>query len=145
MARFENSVVINRPVEEVFAFMSDVEKAAQYESGVEERVLTSEGPLGVGSAGRDISRFLGRRRESTWEVTEFEPNKRVAIKSTSGPIEYQGSYAWESVGDATKVSVAFETQLGGFFRLAEPLVVRMARRQGEADLANLKDLRESQA
>ena len=38
-----------------------------------------------------------------------------------------------------------EAALGGFFRIAEPIVVRMARRQMETEVANLKDLLEGQA
>ena len=37
-----------------------------------------------------------------------------------------------------------EYEAGGFFKLAEPIIARIIQRQGEADLANLKDLVEAQ-
>ena len=55
------------------------------------------------------------------------------------------SLSFETDEGGTRLSIAGEAQLGGFFRIAEPIVVRMARRQMETDMANLKDLLEAQA
>jgi len=41
--------------------------------------------------------------------------------------------------------MASEFQIGGFFKLAESIVIRMAKRQFEADFENLKDLMEAQS
>jgi uncharacterized membrane protein len=145
MAHFEHSVVINRPVEEVFEYMLDIHKVAQWRSGLVESEKTSEGPTGVGSTWREVETFLGRKMDSTNEMTEFEANKRFSYKATSGPIPLEGGFTFESVEGGTRVTASFDTELGGFFRLAEPIVMRMARRQMEADFANLEDLLESQA
>jgi hypothetical protein len=51
----------------------------------------------------------------------------------------------ESVEGGTRVTMTGEAEVGGFFKLAEPVVGRMAKRQTEANLANLKDILESQA
>ena len=144
MARVENSVVINRPVEEVFAFMSDVEKAALYESGVEERVLTSEGPMGVGSTGRDISRFLGRRMEYTPEVIGYEPGKLLEM-STDMPFEMTIRYEFEDADGGTLARIRVQGEGSGFYRLAAPLLARMVKRNVSSDLRTLKRLLESSA
>ena len=145
MAKLETSVVINRPIEDVFAYVSNPENESLWQSGVVESSLTSQGPMGVGSTAREVRRFLGRRIETTYELTEYEPNKKLSFKTTSGPISGQGGYSFESVEGDTRVTFLFEAQLGGFFKLAEPIVNRMARRQMEADSGNLKDLLEAQA
>ena len=144
MAKIEHSVVINRPVEEVWAFMADPENDSQWVSGLVESTLTTEGPIGVGSRMRDVRRFLGRQMESTLEITEWEPNKRASMKSLSGPMKFQGTRTFESVEGGTRVNESVEAEIGGFFRLAEPLVVRMGKRQIQTDYANLKDVLESQ-
>jgi hypothetical protein len=54
------------------------------------------------------------------------------------------SIAFALVEGGTKVTFRGEGDSGGFFKLADPLVSRMAKRQLEADAANLKDLLESQ-
>ena len=86
-----------------------------------------------------------RRIESTWEVTEHEVNKKSAFKTTSGPIPLKGAWTYEPVAEGTKVSFAMDGDPGGFFRLAEPLVAGIAKRQIENDHNNLKDLLEAQA
>lgn len=144
MASFEHTITISRPVEEVFAFVTDYEKDAQWRSGVEEAVMTSDGPIGVGSTYRGVERFLGRKIESTSEITEFEVDKRFSFKATSGPIPFKASMSFETHGGGTQLSMVAEAELGGFFRIAEPIVVRVARRQIETEMANLKDLLEKQ-
>jgi carbon monoxide dehydrogenase subunit G len=143
MAKLEQTLTIDRPVEEVFAFVSEPEKQAQWRSGIEEAELTSEGPIGVGSTFREVERFLGRKIESTSEVTEFEPNSKFAFKSTSGPVSFEATITLEESADGTRLSMVGDAELGGFFRIAEPIVIRMASRQMETDLASLKTLLEA--
>jgi len=54
-------------------------------------------------------------------------------------------FTFESVAGGTKVTRVTEAELGGFFKLAEPLVARMLKRQFETNFANLKDILEAQA
>lgn len=65
MLRIESSVVINRSIEEVFAFVTDVEKFSQWSAVAEEVKRTSEGPMGVGTMSSFVAHFLGRRLEGT--------------------------------------------------------------------------------
>ena len=86
----------------------------------------------TGGRGHDIyndTKILGRRVEATQEATAYEPNKKFDYKSTSGPIPSQASITFESVGVGTKVTVALQGDVGGFFKLAEPIVHRIIKRQ----------------
>ncbi len=145
MARMEVSVTIKRPVEEVFDFVTDIAKNSQWRSEILEISQTSEGPMGVGATMRVVLRVMGRQQKLTMEVTEYEPNRKFFSKSTSGPFPAQGSYIFESVNGGAKLTFVGEAQLGGFFKLIEPLVVRMQQRQWKTNFANLKDLLEAQA
>jgi uncharacterized protein YndB with AHSA1/START domain len=145
MARIEASVVIDRPIEEVFAFVTDFEKLPQWMSELVEAKQTSEGPAGVGTTLSAVANPLGRRIENTLEVIEYEPNRKFAIKSTSGPVASEDRYTFESVAGGAKVTRVAEAEMGGFFKLAEPLAVRMMRRQFETNFANLKDVLEAAA
>ena len=73
MIRVETSVHINRPGDEVFAFISNFENNPLWQSGQVEARFASEGPLRVGSTYDQVAKFLGRRIESTFEVLEYEP------------------------------------------------------------------------
>ena len=99
----------------------------------------------MGTTYTSVSRLLGRRLESDIEYTAYEPNKRVAGKVTSGPIPFQFETTFEPAAEGgTKVTTGGEGDVGGFFKLAEPIVARMLKRQFETDIANLKDLLEAQ-
>jgi uncharacterized protein YndB with AHSA1/START domain len=145
MTKLESSVVINRPPEEVFAFVTDPGNMTQWMAELVEGKQTSEGPLGVGTTLSAVAKPLGRRAESTQEVVEYEPNSKYAFKSTSGPVASQDNYTFEPVAGGTKLTRVAEAEMSGFFKLAEPLMVRMMQRQFDTNFANLKDLLEAQA
>ncbi len=139
----EHTVVIERPIEEVFAFATDPEKDSLWQSTSLGTEQISEGPVGVGTTFRNTSKFLGRRIESAYEVAEMEPPRRQCVKIVSGPIPASGCCLFEPAEGGTRFTQTFDAEIGGFFRLAEPLVARAIRRQMEADMATLKDLLEA--
>ncbi len=145
MATLEISTVINRPVEEVFAFASNPENFPKWVTGSSEVKKTWAGPIGVGATYRTVLTVLGRRMEGVVEFTEYEPNRSCAMKTKSGPVPVENRTTFERVDGGTRVTFSSVAEPGGFFKLAEPLLVRMIKRQFEADFANLKDLMESHA
>jgi len=145
MIKVKTSVVINRPVEEVFEYMSDPSNNVQWQSGTIESKQTSEGPAGVGTTTQSVTQFLGKRLESTGEITEYEPNRRVGVKSTSGPIPITATTTFEEVEGGTKVTLEGEGDVSGVFKLAEPIVARTAQRQFEGNYLTLKDVLEAGA
>jgi uncharacterized membrane protein len=142
MLKIETTTVINRPVEEVFAVLSNVENNPKWSSAFLEVKKTSQGPIGVGTTWRGVGKFLGKRTEVELEATEHEPNRKLAHKSTS-PFPVNQQMTFENVNGGTRVSVRFEAEPGGFFKLAEPLLASMIKRNIEGELANLKDLMEA--
>ena len=89
--------------------------------------------------------MLGRRIESTNLVTEYEQNKKLFFKTASGPFPVEGGYTFEPVGEGTKLIIIGQADTSGFFKLADPLVAGIVKRQLEASGAILKDLVEAQA
>jgi uncharacterized membrane protein len=144
MLKIESTAVINRPVEEVFAILSNVENNPKWSSAFLEVNKTSDGPVGVGTTWRGVGKFLGNRIEVEIEETEYEPNQKITQKSTS-PFPVNQQMTFENVDGGTRLNVNFEAEPGGFFKLAEPVFKSMAKRGIETDLANLKDLMEAHA
>ncbi|NIS83498.1 MAG: hypothetical protein GTO14_25620 [Anaerolineales bacterium] len=144
MIKIEHSVVINRPVEEVFAFLEDSQNDPKWQAGVLEVEQTSEGAIEVGTTFREVRKFLGRRLESTYEISEYELNKKFAFKATSGPIPYSISTTFEPAAGGTKVSVLGEAEVGGFFKLGEAVVSRTFANALEADFDSLKAIMEAE-
>ena len=145
MTKIENSVVIKRPIEEVFAFMANPENTPLWAGVVREVKLTSEGPIGVGTTYNTVIDLMGRRIESKNEVTEYEPNSKSSTKTTSGPMPLETSMTLKAVEGGTEVTNSAKLEGAGVFKLAEPIFARMANRQVETDFANVKDLLEAQA
>lgn len=144
--RVEVSVAINRDVGDVFAFLSQMENMAIWEPDTIAHLQTSEGPMDVGTMTRWQMRFLGRSMTWTHVVSEFEPNRKITLKSTSGPFRFDAQLSCAPTEAGTEVTWLGEAErgLGGIFgRLAEPLVVAIFRRQQLGHLRQLKDLLES--
>ena len=99
----------------------------------------------VGTTYTHIAQMLGRRIENGYGVTEYEPNKKVSMKSTSGPVPAETSLTVESVEGGNKLALTVAAGIAGVFKLGEPLVARIMGRQQDANFANLKDLLEAQS
>jgi carbon monoxide dehydrogenase subunit G len=142
MVNMEVSIVINRPLEEVFAGLADLENNKKWRSGTVEAEKTSVGPIGVGTTYRMVNGAFGQRMEGEAEVTEFEPNRRFVTKNRSG-VAIETERIFEPVEGGTRVTFTVKAELAGFFQLAEPLVAGMGKRRLESDIADLKDLMEA--
>lgn len=73
MDGFELSIVINRPIEEAFDFLSNLENDIKWRSEWVETRKTSDGAPGVGATFILTGEFLGRQVPTSYEVVEYEP------------------------------------------------------------------------
>lgn len=143
MTKIERSIVIDRPVDEVWEFVHDTADNILWQTTLAESEKLTEGPMDVGTRVREVRHFLGLRIESTWEMTEYEPNRTSAIRGVFGPIPLSGRYRVEAFEGGTRFTVTGELDAHGFFKLAEPVFARIAGRELEANLGHLKDLLEA--
>jgi uncharacterized membrane protein len=88
MTKVEHNVVINQPIEKVFAYVSDARNNPKWQTGILDSKVTPDGPPRVGARVTDVRTFIGKKIEATSEITELEPNKRLGLKSVSGPFPY---------------------------------------------------------
>jgi len=145
MTKIERSIVIGRPVDEVWEFVHDIANDRLWQTTLTESEQLTGGRMGVGTKVREVRHFLGLRIELTWEVTEFEPKRRSAIKGISGPVPLSGGYLLEPVEEGTRFSVSGELDAHGLFKLAEPVFARITARELEANLGHLRDLLEAES
>ena len=144
MVEVEVSEVIKRPAEEIYELISIPENGPKRQSGVLEAEQTSKGPRGVGATKRELRFILGRQTDQTFEVSEYEPIRIIRLKSITGAMPLETSYAFESVEGDTRLTLGGRGETSGFFMFADPLIPRMAERQMEVDVANFKDMQEAQ-
>ncbi len=112
-------------------------------NAIVEEATPSETPVKVGTRVKQRARFLGRKIESTAEVTEHEPDKRFTTK-TDRPFPLTISNAFEAEGSGTKLVVVMEGEPGGFFKVGEQILARIAKKQMQAQLDTAKELLEAQ-
>src|SRR6202140_5621748 len=128
MVNVEIPVNIDRPVEEVFAYLSDVARIPEWNHMVDE-VVPSESRLRVGSTAPLKMRLRGRRIEATQEVTELEINRRVVIK-TGAPISVTDTWTFESLGEnRSRLTYGSVGETKGFFKPAGPIVGRAVEKK----------------
>jgi uncharacterized membrane protein len=146
MDAFELSIVIERPIEEAFAFLANLENDVKWHSAFVEVRNTSNRPNGVGARFLVYEGLLGRRAPATeYEVTEYEPDRIAAWKTVSGALQLRFWRTFERVDGGTRFAVRCEGAPRGLLTLAWPLITRMAKRQQGDDLRKLKELMEARA
>lgn len=137
--RFE--IVIERPLDEVFAVLTDPEKTAAWSSSTEEERWLTPPPHGVGSRRVAVTRILGRLTENEAEVVAFEPDRSWTLRSVRGPA-FETSAEFSEVATGTRVMWRWRFGRGSVSsRLMRPFVP-LFRRRFDADLARLKEYME---
>ena len=111
MAVIESSVKVDRPVEQVWAFITNLEnqkKLSTYITGI-----VVNGPLGMGTQYKIETTSFGMKNVTTNEVVSFEPNKKLGIKTFAAPpaSDVTNTYLLEPDGDGTKLTLQMDATL----------------------------------
>lgn len=138
MRSAEVTETIERPVNEVFAYLEDPRNELKWQSSARDREVLDDGRI------RAVEQWLGRKIEFVWEVTEHVASKRRSLKTISGPFEAKLTLSVEPTDGGTRVTVEAGGVPGGFFgKITEPVVVKLLERDFRADLAKLKAVLEA--
>ncbi|WP_310530053.1 SRPBCC family protein [Nocardioides sp.] len=144
MLTVEESVVVNKPRIEVWEFMTDPDNVPVYCSNIVEYELVSGGKLEVGRICRGVAKVAGRRLELTDEMVEVERGRGGKLVSEDATIPYTLSLHYEDEGDGTKVTWHQEMEsLKGFFKFADPIVLKMYARDVRSNLEKVKTILEA--
>ena len=141
MATFENTVVIRRPIEEVFGFLADFENIPKWNYAILETHKVSQGPIGVGTIYQQV-RSVPSHSEERFEVTAHNPPRQLEIQGQLGPFPSHLAYALDAVPEGTRVTNSVELELRGPGRLLGRVAVPRVRDAVAANLQKLKDLLE---
>lgn len=143
MIKERATIVIERPIEEVFEFMADLERVPEWVAGVREAGSISGDPQTVGARIVHVNEFMGRTFESTFEVLEWESERLMVFEVLSGPLRGRSTETLESFGEsATRVEIEVVGDASGPFKLFGGMAGRAARQQLESSLETLKSLLE---
>jgi uncharacterized protein YndB with AHSA1/START domain len=135
------TVTIARPVEDVFAVLSDVGNVAKWSSNTIEETLLTPGPLRKGSRRRATIRgFAGRTMQNEAEMIEFEPNRRMVVEVLNAPVPARIVIEFTPVEGGTRLDWTGILSPRGILAPTAPLMAAYYRRVFEKDLRNLRDV-----
>jgi len=143
--RFALDVEIERPADAVFAVLADPSNLPRWQEDVESVSGTPGGPLAAGATFTETRSFLGKRIESTLEVTASEPGREFSLRSLTGPVRFSVRHLLEPAPTGTRLRLEGEADPGRVFGLAGPLVRKAAERRTRSDVERLKRLLEAEA
>jgi uncharacterized protein YndB with AHSA1/START domain len=141
MTPIESSIEIARPPEEVFAYVTDPARFAEWQQDVVRVELVGGGQPGLGARFTTTRRVGGVERTMTQEITEFGPPRRWAVKGVDGPIRPSAEVTVEPLagGASSRVHLALDFEGHGIGRPLLPAVRRQARRAAPVSYRKLKE------
>jgi carbon monoxide dehydrogenase subunit G len=139
---FQTSVHVARPIEEVFAFVSDPTRFPSWNSAVTS-VAADSSRAGELSSTYAMRRELpSGRAENGLVIFELAAPTAFGIRTTDGPTPFTYRYRLVATGAATVIELDAEVELPGLAELVAPLAGRAIKRGVDANLATLKQLLE---
>jgi uncharacterized protein YndB with AHSA1/START domain len=127
--RFDVTTVIDRPIEEVFAFLADGTNDPKFSPRVLEMAKTTDGPIGVGTTFASTVKDAGYKTKREFKITEFDPPNRIRWAEVSKNIVTapEGGYELAPEGGGTRVTLHNVLEGHGFGKLIAPMALRQAR------------------
>jgi uncharacterized protein YndB with AHSA1/START domain len=127
---FRATVVIDRPIDDVFAFLADGENDPKFSPRVLQIAKTTDGPPAVGTVYASTVKDAGMKTKREFKLTEFEPPTRIrwAEDSKNLVTAPEGGYDLAPEGEGTRVTVYNVLEGHGLGKLIAPLALRSARK-----------------
>ena len=141
----DSTVLIERPVEEVFGFVADLTNVASMDPSVKSVQKTSQGPIGAGSTFRIRQKapHLGKVRDASVRYTAVKPNRKIEFKARVGANSPTARLTFERVDGRTRVRFRAESNLGGPLKVLSALSTRQGQHMWDKRLTRLKRTLES--
>ena len=133
-----DSITIDRPVEEVFAYVTEVTNDPSWHTDVLEARKSTERPVGVGTVWHAKFKPTMGISEGDMVVVTFEPNRKQVMKGDIGPMHPTLTYLLEPSGGGTKFTRHVQISVSGWMKIMSPMMGMMLPKQNKGFLANLK-------
>jgi uncharacterized protein YndB with AHSA1/START domain len=133
----ENVVTIDRPIDDVFAFVANPHNIPRWRTNAIE-AIDVELPLRAGSSYTLVESMMGRKRFGQ-RVVEYDPPHGIVIETTSGALRPVQHFTFAPApGGGTTYTARLEVRGYGVMRLFEPLLRGMVRKGMRTYGENLK-------
>jgi uncharacterized protein YndB with AHSA1/START domain len=139
--QIEESIIIEAPVERVFAYVADYRHALEWMHNFTRFEPVGEPTYGRGARVRAAGTVMGLPVEVTLEIVDFEPNRRLVSWST-GMVESRSAWLFEPLDGRTRVTFRGEYRLPVLLRPVEGRLMAELAENARRSLANLKRILE---
>lgn len=143
MINLEISTLVDRPVDEVFEFMSDPLNLPKWQGMVERIEQVVPGAAGLGAKFNVHAEVMGRAMVGLMEITALEPPTKFGFKNKAGPVEINVAVTLKPAGTGSKVTLNVEGNPEGIFKFAEGPLSKQIKSQMETNLTKLKSILEA--
>lgn len=143
MITIDLSTLVDRPVADTFAFLSNPLNMPQWQTMISRIEAVTPGPATVGSKFKVAAEMMGRKMEGQMEIASLEAPNKFSFTNQAGPMQVAVTITLKQVGTGSKISLHAEGNPGGVFKLAEGVMAGQVKSQMEANLARLKTVLES--
>lgn len=138
MVRLHETRLIDCPINEVFEYTADFDNIENWDPGVSSSTRLDEGPVGVGSRFElDVS-FGASRIPMTYEITEYEPQRRVVLVAKGEKIEAVDDIRFEERGGKTMVDYTADLKFHNYVKYLAPFLGAIFKKVGERAVDGLK-------
>lgn len=143
MINLELSTLVDRPVQDVFTFLSNPLNLPKWQHMVAGIEQVTPGAPKVGSKYKVSAEMLGRKIDGLMEITTLEPPTKFGFTNQAGPMQVTVTVSLKAVGTGAKIMLNAQGNPGGVFKIAEGVLAGQVKSQMEANLARLKSVLES--
>ncbi|MCP3855898.1 MAG: hypothetical protein GY698_14370 [Actinomycetia bacterium] len=131
MITFTNTIRINRPVADVYAYLSDLEHTPEWNWAITNTAKTTAGPVAVGTRYQQ-TRTSPRPETETLEITALDVDRHIEVRGTLAALPARLSYDLHEIDNATELTNTVTLEPHGPLRLAAP-VMRISIKHAVAD------------
>ena len=145
MINLDFGVLIDRPMKDVFAFVSNPNNMSKWNSAIVSLEQATPGKMDLGSKFKTVGEMMGRRIEGEMQITIYEPDTKCGFQLQAGPMLVNLTLSFKTVGTGTKINLNAQGNPGGIFKLAEGVMAGQVKSMMEGNLARLKTVLEKEA
>jgi len=119
--RLQRTVTVQKPLDTVFAYLSDFTTTTEWDPGTVKTVRTS-GDGAFGTEYLNTSTFAGRETQLTYTVVDLVPNRQIALRGENKTVIAHDTMTFRETGSETEVTYTADFTFKGITKLIAPLM-----------------------
>jgi carbon monoxide dehydrogenase subunit G len=132
------NIKINASEKIIFDYLNDISNRKEYIPALDKIILLDPLPLKIGSRYIEVSRIAGQKMETTYQITDFIPDKQISAKTIKSFFPINVDLTIREQGLACILTINLNFQLSGIYKLASVIIKEIVKQQAKQILEKLK-------